>query len=72
MIINFSGNFSRPFLALLASICFSAAVFAQTGNSLTWAAVQFAQLDLDRLVDFCLRHGTVSGLFPSFILCLHL
>jgi hypothetical protein len=30
--IDFSGKFSRPFFALLASLCFSAAVFAQTVN----------------------------------------
>ena len=32
MMIDFSGKFGRLFLALLASLCFSAAVFAQTGN----------------------------------------
>jgi len=32
MIIDFFRKFSRPILALLAIFCFSAAVFAQTGN----------------------------------------
>src|SRR5579859_1855019 len=32
MIIDFFRKFSRPFLALLGLFCFSAAVFAQTGN----------------------------------------
>ena len=32
MKIDISGKFSRPFWALLALFCFSAAVFAQSGN----------------------------------------
>jgi Carboxypeptidase regulatory-like domain len=33
MIINLFGKFSRPFWALLMLVCFSAAAFAQSGNS---------------------------------------